>query len=210
MAYFPFFIELEGREGLIVGGGPVALRKVQKLLPYGPKLAVAARDILPEISAISGLTLLRQSFSPGLLAGRDFIIAATDNRALNREIADLCRERHIPVNAVDDREACTFLFPALVKRGDLSIGISTGGSSPTAAVYLKEQISTLLPENFGPLLAWLDARRKIVKAALPDEHRRSACFARLFSACLEAGGPREEGAFRDILLRFSEDGGETL
>ena len=94
MAYFPMFVELEGRPCLIVGGGAVALRKARKLLPYGPCLTVVAQSFVPELEALEG--------------------------------AALCRARRIPVNAVDDKDNCTFLFPALVRRGPLSIGISTG------------------------------------------------------------------------------------
>lgn len=198
MGYFPFFVELERQEGLIVGGGAIALRKVQKLLPYGPRLTVAAPEILPALAAVPELTLLRRPFGPDMLEGKLFVIAATGDQTLDRRIASLCRQRRIPVNAVDDRDACTFLFPALVKRGDLSIGISTGGASPTAAVYLKEQISALLPDDFGVLLAELDALRPVVKAALPEPVRAKA-FSRLFTARLTAGRPLEEAEIRSIL-----------
>lgn len=198
MGYFPFFVELDRQEGLIVGGGAIALRKVQKLLPYGPRLTVAAPEILPALAAVPELTLLRRPFAPDLLEGKLFVIAATGDQTLDRRIASLCRQRRIPVNAVDDRDACTFLFPALVKQGDLSIGISTGGASPTAAVYLKEQISALLPDDFGALLAELDALRPVVKAALPEPVRAKA-FSRLFTARLTAGRPLEEAEVRSIL-----------
>lgn len=204
MGYFPFFVELDRQEGLIVGGGTVALRKVQKLLPYGPHLTVAAPEFHPELAAMPGITLLRQPFSAGLLEGKLFVIAATDDQTLNRHIADLCKQRRIPVNAVDDRDACTFLFPALVKRGDLSVGISTGGASPTAAVYLKEQISALLPADFDALLAELDGLRPVVKAALPEE-ARAAAFTRLFAARLAAGHPLEEGDVNSILFKAKEE-----
>lgn len=204
MGYFPFFVELEGREGLIVGGGAVALRKVQKLLPYGPRLTVAAPAFHPELEAMPCLTLLRQSFTPELLEGKLFVIAATDDRTLNRRVAECCRQRRVPVNVVDGRYACTFLFPALVKQGDLSVGISTGGASPTAAAYLKDRISALLPEDFGALLEELAALRPAVKAALPEEARAGA-FSRLFAARLAAGRPLEEGELRDILSGGREE-----
>lgn len=204
MGYFPFFMELERQEGLIVGGGTVALRKVEKLLPYGPRLTVAAPELLPALEAIPELTLLRRPFGPDLLEGKLFVVAATDDRALNRCIAAECRHRRIPVNAVDDRDACTFLFPALVKRGDLSVGISTGGASPSAAVYLKDRIAGLLPDDFGALLAELDALRPAVKAALPEE-ARAAAFSRLFAARLAAGRPLEEAELRAILLGEREE-----
>ena len=206
MAYFPFFVELDGADGLITGGGTVALRKIEKLLPYGPRLTVAAPEIAPEIEAIPGLTLLRQPFSPELLEGRRFVIAATDDPALNGEIAGLCRAKNIPVNAVDDKDACTFLFPALVKRDGLSIGISTSGASPSAAVYVKHQIADLLPERLGEILTWLEAQRETVKAALPDGPARPACFSRLFTACLDAGRPLEASEFQAVLDETAKPG----
>ena len=166
MSYFPFFMEMEGRPGLIVGGGVVACRKVEKLLPYGPRLTVVAPEIAPEIAAVNGLTLLRRPFRPEDLEGMVFVISAAP--PVNRQVAELCHERHLPVNVVDDRELCSFLFPALVKRGSLSVGISTGGASPTAAIYLKEQIAALLPENFEELLAFLDSLRPALKAEIPE------------------------------------------
>lgn len=198
MGYFPFFIELSDREGLIVGGGSVAARKVEKLLPYGPRLTVVAQAIADEIARQFGLTLIRGPFAPEMLAGKAFVIAATDNRELNHEIAALCAAQQIPVNVVDDPEACTFLFPALVKRGDLSVGISTGGASPSAAVWLKEQIEAALPERFEEILDYLAAIRPEVKSVVP-EARRGAVFACLFHRCMELKRPLEPKELQEIL-----------
>ena len=199
MGYFPFFVELAGQPGLIVGGGTVALRKVEKLLPYGPRLTVVSPALLPELEAIPGLTLLRRTFSPQDLEEVFFVVAATDDQNLNREISALCRERRIPVNVVDDREACSFLFPALVRHGDLSVGISTGGASPTAAIWLKEQVERLLPERFDEILEWLEGQRSGLKEACPLERQRSRIFAQLFAACLDQGGPLTDEQMRNIL-----------
>ena len=198
MGYFPFFMELEGREGLVVGGGAVAARKVQKLQPYGPRLTVAAPEILPEIAELPGVTLLRRAFAPGMLEGKCFVIAATDSREVNRGIAALCRERGIPVNAVDDKEACTFLFPALVKRGDLTVGVSTAGASPSAAAWVGRRVSERLPEDFGELLDYLASLRPMVRKRVAEENR-AAVFARLFSDCMEQGFPLKEAALAEVL-----------
>ena len=197
MSYFPFFIELEGRPGLIVGGGTVACRKVEKLLPYGPRLTVVAPEIGPEIAAAEGLTLLRRSFRPEDLEGMAFVISAAP--PVNRQVAELCREKNLPVNVVDDRELCSFLFPALVNRGSLSVGISTGGASPTAAIYLKERIAALLPQNFEELLTFLDGLRPVLRAELPEESLRSEAFSRLFQSCMAVGRPLTPEEVRAIL-----------
>lgn len=198
MGYFPFFMDLEGREGLVVGGGAVALRKLQKLLPYGPRLTVAAPELLAEIEALPGLARLRWSFAPAMLEGKGFVIAATDDREVNRGIAALCRERGIPVNAVDDKEQCTFLFPALVKRGYLTVGVSTAGASPSAAAWVGRRVSERLPEDFGELLDYLASLRPMVQKRVAAENR-AAVFARLFSDCMEQGFPLEEAALAAVL-----------
>ncbi len=204
MAYFPFFVDVSNGDGLIVGGGRVALRKIEKLLPYAPRLTVCAPSFLPEVEAVPGLTLVRGPFRSAMVDDKLFVIAATDDDDLNAEIAALCREKRVPVNVVDDREKCTFLFPALVKRGPLSIGISTGGASPSGAVYWKEEIDRLIPPDAGEPLAYLEGLRARVKEAVPDEKKRAAVFAALFNACLAAGRPPDAGEL-DRLLSGEED-----
>lgn len=198
MAYFPFFADLEGREGLVVGGGAVAARKVRKLLPYGPRLTVAAPEISPEIEALPGVTALRRPFAPGMLEGKAFAVAASDDREVNRFVAALCRERGIPVNAADSREDCTFLFPALLKRGALSLGVVTGGASPSAAAWVRNRAAERVPEDFGELLAYLGSLRPLVRERA-EEEGRAAVFSRLFAACLDRGFPLEEETLAALL-----------
>lgn len=206
MGYFPFFMDLEQKEGLIVGGGRVALGKAWHLLPYGPHLTVAAPQLLSDFYALEGVTLLERPFTPELLEGRFFVIAATGDVSLNRRVARLCRERSIPVNAVDDQEACTFLFPSLVRRGSLSVGVSTGGASPSMAAWLRRKIEELLPERTEEILKFLQDQRPRIKALLPGEKRRAAFFQALFEACLEAGGPiSQSDADAMLAAAFNEE-----
>ena len=202
MAYFPFFVDIAGKKGLIVGGGTVALRKAEKLLPYGPALTVAAPELLPEFASLPGLTLLSRPFAPELLEEMYFVIAASDDAPVNRQAAALCRERGILVNVADDREACSFLFPSLVREGPLSVGISTGGASPSGAVWVKEQIRGLLPEGFAGILEWLESVRPAVKEALPDQKDRETAYARLFAACLSLERPLQERELAELWEEF--------
>lgn len=190
MPYFPMFIDLKNKPVLIVGGGAVALRKLQKLLPYGVLPTVIAPHILPELEALNKVKLCKRSFSVSDLQPRpSLVIAATDNKTINRKISVLCRKRHIPVNVADDPALCSFLFPALVQQGSFSAGISTGGASPVAAAYFKERLKELLPEGLDKLLFWLESLRPVLKASIPEQNKRAAVFRRLFDACLAKGAP---------------------
>ena len=133
----------------MVGGGPVAARKARVLLDYGPQVVVCAPRFVPELEQLSGPELRLCPFSPELLEGISLAIAATDQRALNHRIGALCRARSIPVNVADSREESTFLFPAVLRRGPLSVGISTGGSSPAAAAWVRRTLEDQLPPLSG-------------------------------------------------------------
>lgn len=193
MPYFPMFVDLNHKPIVVVGGGAVALRKLQKLAPYGANPTVIAPEILPEIAALPGIRLHRRKFRVWDLHPRPaLVIAATNDDHTNRSISRLCQKRHIPVNVADAPERCSFLFPALVQQGNFSAGISTGGASPTAAVYLKERLQAMLPEQLDRLLDWLEAQRPQLKAAIPEQSRRAGAFRRLFDACMEKGAPLTE------------------
>lgn len=194
MALFPLFIELSGRRVLIVGGGRLALHKAKMLSPYGAELTAVAPEFCTELEAIEGLTLTRRAFEPGDVEGAEIVIAATDERDVNRTVSALCRERGIPVNVVDELSECSFVFPALLRRGALSAGVTTAGCSPTAAAWARDRLDEALPEGFEGIVAWLGSLRTELKARIPEQRRRSALFRRLFELAMERGGPlsREE------------------
>lgn len=182
------FVSLAGKRVIILGGGAVALRKLRKLLPYGPAPVVIAPEILPEIQAMAGVTLRRRPFRAWDLAGKPaLVIAASNDHAVNARAAALCQKRGIPVNVADDPTLCTFLFPALVQQGEFSAGISTGGASPTAAVYYKELLQAQLPSNIDEILAFLDAQRQKLKQTIPDQSRRAGILRAMFDRCVRKG-----------------------
>lgn len=198
--FFPMFVPLEGQRGLVVGGGAVALRKLEKLAPYGASIRVIAPQILPEIEAMPDVEPVRRAFQPSdLHEDWAFVIAATDDPHTNHLIAGQCNQHRIPVNVVDDPAHCSFLFPALVQRGPLSVGVCTGGASPTAAIWLKEQIEAMTPERLEDILLWLHAQRPAIKARIPEEGARAAALRRLFAACMEKGAPLDDEETEGLL-----------
>lgn len=197
MGYFPFFMDVAGKNGVIVGGGGVAARKVEKLLAFGPKLTVIAPRIEDGIrmmgeaavqTSAASLILKEQPFQMSDLTGADFVIAATDDETLNGSISEYCMAERIPVNVVDDREKCSFIFPALVQEGDLTIGISTNGKSPTAAAWVRKELSQTLPEGLGEMIDLMSQIRPRVMELTASESRRREILEKLFLYCMEKKG----------------------
>lgn len=210
MGYFPFFMELEGARGVIVGGGKVAARKVEKLLPFGPKLTVIAPEMDGRIVQLDKMLKRRTGERAALLLecrkadeqdleGAAFVIAATDEEAVNGWVSEYCKEKKIPVNVVDDREKCTFFFPALVKDGPLTVGISTDGKSPAAASYVRKEIEHKLPEGLGSTIELLGMLREEVKAVSGDQTVRAGILEKLFFYCLRREGEVSLSELRELL-----------
>ena len=122
------------------------------------------------------------------LAGADFVIAATDDEVLNGRISDYCKSKQIPVNVVDDREKCSFFFPALVKDGSLTIGISTDGKSPVAASWVRKNISSTLPAGIGDAVDMIGLIRPRVMELDVSESVRKNILERMFLYCMEKDG----------------------
>lgn len=196
MAYFPMFVELKDQKVWVIGGGAVAYRKVQKLLPYGAKITVIAPQIETKLEEVSEITKKRQEFTCDLLEETKdvpvLVIAATDDERLNAEISAFCKKKRIPVNVADALEKCSFVFPALVKQGKLSAGICTSGVSPTAAVYFKECLRDTLPDNLDEILDWLEEKRKELKEKIPEQKKRASFHRKLFDDCIKRGRPLTE------------------
>lgn len=115
MAYFPFYIDIENKNILVVGGGTVALRKIEKLSHFKPSITVVSPKICREILKFN-VKAVEREFDDNDLNGAFCVISATDNEQVNSHIFELCKEKNILVNTVDDKEKCGFIFPALVQK----------------------------------------------------------------------------------------------
>ncbi len=189
MGYFPFFIDIEGKKGLVVGGGTVAARKVEKLLPFSPEITVIAPVILTELKENKAISCMEKEFTDEAVENCTFVIAASDDGALNAHVSALCREKGILVNAVDDMENCGFLFPALIREGKLTVGISTEGASPYGAAKLRDLIRKQIPSQIEEILDFLAQVRKEAKEQIPDPAER-ACFLKAAAElCMERNMP---------------------
>jgi siroheme synthase-like protein len=176
---FPVALRLVGRRVLVVGGGPIALRKVTDLLAAGARVRVVAPAFGPGFADLAGiggarLQTLKRRFAPEDADGSVLVIAATDDPATQRAAADAAEERGLFCNVVDVTGLCTFHVPAVLRRGSLSISVATDGTFPLLAVALRDRLASVVGEAFAPALDRLAAARLRARAAYPDDQAARA------------------------------------
>lgn len=241
MAYFPLYIDIEGKKCIVVGGGKIATGKIRQLLEFGAAVTVIAPQVTEEIRKLvetGRITLEQRSVflgpgeetgqkeadpgagaaeaeargeeAPGgmdrvvraLIENSALVVAATNQEDVNIRVSDLCKEMHIPVNVVDVKELCTFFFPAIVKREDVVVAVSTSGTSPALAARLRRELEAEVPEEYGRVAAVMGAYREYVKERVPDIRDRKKVFEALLARAL-AGENIKETDVRQVIREQS-------
>lgn len=183
MGYFPFFVDVENQNCLVVGGGVVALRKIEKLLPFNPNITVVSPKVHKEILSIENINIIKRKFDFNDLKEKSFVITATDDKVLNKEIYNSCEENNIPVNTVDDKDNCSFIFPALARNNGVTVAISTSGKSPLYAKYLRKKIENLIQDSES-IVDNLSKYREKIKNEISLEENRKVAFEKLLEYSL--------------------------
>jgi precorrin-2 dehydrogenase/sirohydrochlorin ferrochelatase len=206
MAYFPMFVDMTERECLIVGGGNVAYRKVIVMLDFGAKVTVVAEDICDELRKLTTddiasedktgsytankenrITFIKRRFERKDCDGMEMVIAATDDNALNHEIAEYCKAKDIMVNAVDQKADCSFIFPSYIKEKNLVAAFSSGGNSPVLTQYLKGKEQEILTPFLGELNEYMGQIREKVIAQYDTQAERKRVFKEILCAAIDNG-----------------------
>ncbi len=175
MSYFPLYIDLSDKKVLIVGGGNIALEKLEKLLQFTKNITIIAKEVKYNTYTLIKehcLTYYQRAYRIGDIEGFDIVIVATDDINLQESIFLESRGKHILVNSVDNTKYCDFIFPSFIKRGDLTISFSTSGASPAFAKALKNHIEKELPPDIEEFLA----KMKELRATLPKGKERMKHF----------------------------------
>jgi precorrin-2 dehydrogenase/sirohydrochlorin ferrochelatase len=210
MGYIPIFLDVTGRECVVVGGGEVAERKVEALLNAGAHVTVVSPRLSQSLESIAArglVTHIARDYERGDIRGCVLVYAASDDPKLHRELVAEARALGIPINVVDVPELCTFISPAVVNRGDLQIAISTGGASPAFAARLRRALEDQFGTEYALTLKVLRAARRrlhadeidpadrmrrlkeLADSALPDAIAVGdvAAIERILASCLGAG-----------------------
>jgi precorrin-2 dehydrogenase / sirohydrochlorin ferrochelatase len=182
MAKYPINLEMRGRRSVVIGAGPVAARKVQSLQAAGARVTVIAEHIQPVIEEAFQLPHVELVLSPyqkAYLVGATLVIAATNDITLNRQIFTDCQELEILCNVVDQPDLCDFFVPAVVKRGNLQIAVSTDGHCPAYAGHIRKKLEQLFTDTHGHFLEALDQSRRRAVEIIDDPDQRKAVLGQL-------------------------------
>lgn len=194
---YPMLVDLTGKRCLVVGGGSVAERKVTLLVECGADVELVSPTTTSRLAALAAtgaLRVRRRRVRPSDLAGAFLVVVATDDREVNREVAERVRGAGGLVNVADDPEACTFLVPSVLRRGDLTIAISTGGGSPALAKKLRQRLEQTVGPEYEAYLSALRLLRERARQAIADPKARQAVFRRAVESDLFERAARGDAA----------------
>lgn len=186
---YPVVLRLGGRRALVVGGGTVAARKAAGLLEAGahvvavsPRFSPVFRRLVPR----AAVTWVERPYRPTDLADVSLAIAATDDPEVNAQVRADARRAGVWVSVVDDPGRSDFIVPAVVRRGDFLLAISSGGASPALVAHLRRELDRLVPEDIGVLVRLLGTARAHIRRAVADPDRRRELMGRLLTLDLRS------------------------
>jgi precorrin-2 dehydrogenase/sirohydrochlorin ferrochelatase len=203
--YYPVFLNLRGRKAVVVGGGGIAERKILSLLKAGAEVTVISPDITPKIEKQKSkgcLTHINRRYRNRDLHGAFLVIAATDSLSTNEKVS---RDAPCLVNVVDTPHLCNFIVPSAMKRGPLTIAVSTGGVSPALSRSLRMELEKEYSVEFARYLQLLRRVRAEAMEAIPDQKKRSRFLKALASEemlrTLREEGLKKTGQAVDVLFK---------
>ena len=199
MDYLPIFADVRNKLCLVVGGGAVGKRKAGVLLEAGANVRVVAPQIEPELAEQKGINAIVARFDAQYLEGVTLVIAATNDRSVNRQVSELARARNIPVNVVDDPELCSFIMPAIMDRSPLMVAFSSGGASPVLTRLMRGRLETMIPQNYSLLAGFAERFRGLVKQRVTNPAKRRIFWENVL-----------EGVIAEKVLSGDENSAEAM
>lgn len=207
---YPAFVDVRGRTCVVVGGGDVAARRVDRLLASGAAVLVISPRVTAGLAGLGrrgSVTLVEREYREGDLEGAFMAFAATGDRAVNRRVAAEAAEHGILFNAADDPALCSFFVPAVVERGPLVIAVSTGGRSPALARRLRERLERDLGPEYGAWAEVLGGVRALARERIRDRRERERFLFSLVDDPTFVGLLRQgaDETVRDLVRERLED-----
>ena len=174
-AMYPVYLDLRGKDCLIIGGGDVATRKAQTLLNFGANVIVNAPEIsqgLLHLARKNEIRFVKGKYRGDLVRGKTLIVAATDDMQVNKRVYRDATRRNILVNVVDQKQLCTFVAPSIVRRGPLVISISTGGAAPMFSRIMRERLEKMFGPEYASAVRKFRKHREMVNPGLSTMRKK--------------------------------------
>lgn len=204
--YYPVYIQLREQPCVVIGGGKIAEGKVEGLLAVQANVTVIAPELTPHLQELveaQQITYLARTYQPGDLTGAFLVICATDQTAINHQVWQEATANRQLVNVVDDTPRCNFIAPSILRKGDLTIAISTSGKAPALAVRLKERFQRELGPEYERFLELAGELREPLAQHVPDFETRKALWYELVdSEILEVLARGDEASAREIISQI--------
>jgi len=175
MSFFPAYINFENKKILLIGAGKIALEKLEKLLDFTQEITILSEhysDDFLSLVKMHQLIYYQRKYKEKDINGFDIVIVATDNKKLYEKIYSESRDSRVLINCVDNANYCDFIFPSYIKKGDLTISVSTSGASPAFAKQLRQYIEKLIPSSVENFLKEM----KVLRQTLPKGRERMQFF----------------------------------
>ena len=206
-AHYPVYLNLTGKKCLVFGGGPIAEDKIAKLQSTGAQVTIVSPTVTPNLQAWAhrgDFQWQPREYQAGDMEGAFLSIAATNDRQVNHEIFQEAERLGVLINVVDDPEQGTFIAPAVVRRGQVTLAISTGGASPALARKLREALTEDAVLEWADLARVLSLARKVVKkrGLTVDPQRWQCCITTELLQLAQSG--HEDQALSSLLSRLTD------
>jgi precorrin-2 dehydrogenase / sirohydrochlorin ferrochelatase len=201
--YYPVYIELRNQSCVVIGGGKIAEGKVEGLLAVEARVTVISPELSPRLQELSNqkqITYIPRAYQAGDLTGAFMVICATDQAEINHQVWQEASANRQLVNVVDDTPRCNFIAPSILRKGDLTIAISTSGKAPALAVRLKERFQREIGPEYERFLELAGELREPLAKHIPDFETRKALWYELVdSDILEVLARGEEDSAKEII-----------
>lgn len=187
MELLPIFLDVKDKPVLVVGGGDTAVRKVSCLRRAGASVRVVSPQLceqLGELAAAGAIHHIARRFEDEDVRGACLVVAASDDREVNRRVSQLAKEQGTPVNVVDQPQECSFIMPSIVDRSPVVIAVSTSSASPVLARLLRTRLESVIPAGYGRLGELCGRYRDAVKARFADQRDRRRFWDRVLQGAV--------------------------
>ena len=183
--FYPVYLNIRNKRVVVIGGGEVAERKVESLLGTGASITLISPEITPQLDLLAKenrIEVHRRAYAPGDCHGAALVFSATDDAGVSAAVFEEATKAGALVNTADQPALCDFIMPAVVRRGDIAIAISTGGTSPGLAAQLRREIAKIIGPEYAKLGELLSQARLEIRRRIPDARQRKAMHYRILTS----------------------------